>query len=292
MDLKPQQPPMSIDEQIDNLKSIGLIISDEEYAKAFLDDVSYFRIIKAYSLGLKVKNGDYHSGVTFEQIVGLYLFNSNFRQVLFPLIERVEINLRCRLANYISSKYGVLGYEDSNNFNNPNYHAYFLEDVKTEIKRNKKAPFVKNFAETYIDGKIPFYALVELLSFGTLSKFYKNLENVDKKNIAKSFGVGYTYLESWIESIAYVRNICAHYGRLYNAKLSKTPILYKQYADMGIKNNRVFAILICLKHLVSNDRHWIEFIEVIDVLLQKYPSVDLSKIGFPQKWQEILTEIN
>lgn len=42
----------------------------------------------------------YYEGVTFEQIVELYLFNANFRQILFPEIEKVEINLRCRIANY------------------------------------------------------------------------------------------------------------------------------------------------------------------------------------------------
>lgn len=45
-----------------------------------------FRLIKAYSLNLKPKNGEYHEGVTFGQIVELYLFNANFRQILFPEI--------------------------------------------------------------------------------------------------------------------------------------------------------------------------------------------------------------
>lgn len=47
--------------------------------------------------------------------------------------------------------------------------------------------------------------------------------------IALTYNVSYTYFESWIESISYIRNICAHYGRLYNAKLTKTPKLYQQY---------------------------------------------------------------
>ena len=33
------------------------------------------------------------------------------------------------------------------------------------------------------------YALVELFSFGTLSKFYKNMRNPDKKAIAGTYGV-------------------------------------------------------------------------------------------------------
>lgn len=77
--MKTLEPAMNIEEQIDNLKEIGLIIDDIEYAKSFLNDVSYFRLIKAYSLGLKPKNSDYYKGITFEEIVQLYLFNANFR---------------------------------------------------------------------------------------------------------------------------------------------------------------------------------------------------------------------
>lgn len=53
--LKKHQPSMTIDEQIENLKEKGLVIQDEEYARSILNDISYFRLIKAYSLGLKEK---------------------------------------------------------------------------------------------------------------------------------------------------------------------------------------------------------------------------------------------
>lgn len=53
--LKQLQPSMSIDDQIKNLKSIGPSIPDEEYARRFLNDVSYYRLIKGFSIGLKKK---------------------------------------------------------------------------------------------------------------------------------------------------------------------------------------------------------------------------------------------
>lgn len=56
--LKQHPLPMTIDEQIENLKSLGLIIENEEYAKKILNDISYFRLIKAYSLGFKPKMGN------------------------------------------------------------------------------------------------------------------------------------------------------------------------------------------------------------------------------------------
>ena len=287
-ELKKQQPPMTIDEQVENLKSIGLIVDDEEYAKKILNDISYFRLVKAYSLNLKPKNGCYDKQTTFKEIVDLYLFNANFRQIIFPEIEKVEINVRCRVANFFAEQYGVLGYLQAENFADENYHAQFLKDINEEIGRNSKAPFVRNFRENYEGGNLPIYALVEVFSFGTLSKFYKNMLNKDKKAIAKSFGVGYTYFESWLESISYVRNICAHYGRIYNVKLSKTPILYKEYTQVGIGNNRIYGVLLCLKHLLKNDVHWNLFVDKIELLFDKYQYVKISTMGFPENWRELL----
>ena len=110
----------------------------------------------------------------------------------------------------------------------------------------------------------------------------------DKKEIAKSYGIGYTYLESWMEHIAFVRNICAHYGRLYNVNLVKTPMLYKQYNQAGISNIRVFATIICMKHLLPADSHWSEFVDTIAHYLGKYPHVDIRLMGFPNNWKGYL----
>lgn len=286
MDLKEHQIALDVDSQIQNLKDIGLVIENEDSAKSFLNDVSYFRFIKAYSLGFKPKNGMYKQGTTFETLKELYLFNSNFRQLLFPLVERVEINLRCRLSNYFCVKYGVLGYLNSSNFANENYHSDFLKDINIELKRNMKAPFVKNFQNNYVDGSIPLYALVELFSFGTLSKFYKNMKNEDKKAIAKMYGLSYTYFESWIECISFIRNICAHYGRLYNVNLSKSPMMYKQFGN--IDKFKIFAVLLCLKNLIPNDSHWVQFVDTLELLIEKYESVNIALIGFPDNWKDLL----
>lgn len=288
MELKTQQLALSVPEQIENLKALNLAISDEKFAANFLNDVSYFRFVKAYSIGLKPKNGNYYDGVTFEQLVELYLFNANFRQLLFAQIEKVEINLRCRLSNYFSVTYGVLGYKDSQNFANKAYHTAFLQEIQNEINRNKRAPFIKNFRNNYENGNIPFYELIEIFSFGTLSKFFKNMKNSDKKQIASTYKISYIYFESWIESIAYVRNLCAHYGRLYNAKLTKTPKLYQQERSNGVANIRIFGVLCCLKYLLPSDRHWIEFIDTIELLFEKYPHVQKQTMGFPDIWKDIL----
>ena len=42
---KKHQRPMTIDEQIANLRAIGLQIDDVDYARRILNDISYFRLI-------------------------------------------------------------------------------------------------------------------------------------------------------------------------------------------------------------------------------------------------------
>ena len=116
------------------------------------------------------------------------------------------------------------------------------------------------------------------------------MKSEDKKQIANTYGVTYNYFESWIESIAYVRNLCVHYGRLYNAKLSKTPILYDEYSKLGIKNIRIFGVLICISHLVPHDQHWFNFVEKLEGYIRKYKSVKIYSMGFPNDWKVLLTE--
>lgn len=206
-ELKQHPLPMTIDEQIENLKSLGLIIENEEYAKKILNDISYFRLIKAYSLGFKPKNGKYEEGVTFEQIVELYLFNANFRQVTFAEIEKIEVNVRCRIANYFAEVYGVLGYIEPQNFVDEEYHRAFMADIEEEVRRN-----------------------------------------------------------------------------------SKTPILYKEYTQAGIGNNRMFGVLLCMKQILKNDKHWNLYVDQIELLIDKYEKVDVKTMGFPDDWKKLLEQ--
>ena len=283
---KSHQAPIDLNEQIENLISLGLEIEDKGYVKSVLNRVSYYRLVKAYSITLK-ENGKYIDGTTFENIVELYLFDMELRHTLFSLIEHIEVYLRAIITNYFSLKYGNFGYKDLSNYKKKNFQMNTLKELEREIKRNKKSPFINNFEKNYEGGEIPFYAAIEVASFGTLSKMYKNMEIEDKKEIAKEFEVDYIYLESWIENLSYVRNICAHYGRLYGAKLTKTPKLYREYLRQGISNNTIFASIINLK-IMSNQEYFEKFYSDLLEIINKYPTVELKHLGFIEKWESIL----
>lgn len=289
--LKEQQPALSVDDQIENLKKLNLIIQDEGRAKEILNTISYYRLIKAYGAGLKERNSDFNGQISFDDILSLYCFNTQFRQALFSQIERIEVTFRCRLANHLCAEHGVLFYNNPELFKDRQFYETFISGIYDDIARNRQSPVVKNFQNNYVDGQIPFYALIEILSFGAISKLYKNLASLDKKAIAKTYNTGWRYLESWIESIAYVRNICAHYGRLYNIRLDKTPKLPKEAKAENVSNIRIFGILYCISQILPKDLEWLDFVETIDNLLMKYANVDKNAMGFPDNWQERLKKV-
>ena len=105
---KSYQAPIDVNEQIENLISLDLQIEDKDYAKSVLSRVSYYRIVKAYSITLK-ENGKYIEGTTFENIVDLYLFDMELRHILFSLIEHIEVYLRAVITNYFGSLSNSVG---------------------------------------------------------------------------------------------------------------------------------------------------------------------------------------
>lgn len=276
----------SREQQIEHLKSIGLIVEDESYAKSILSRLNYYRLINAYSLGLyaeRTPKDKYKAGVSFNQIYGLYKFDSELRRIISALLEEFEIQFRTVLAYQFGKRYGAVGYLETEPFISEEYHNMFIEELEREKVHQAKSPIVKHHREKY-DDNLPIWALVEVVSFGAISKLYKNLKPECQKAIAKELGTSPKYLNSWLRSLVEVRNICAHYGRIYNRTLLFPPRMYK---DDNFDNKYIFSILFILKRY-TDKRLWINSILKLTVALKEYKSVELSKIGFPENWVELL----
>ncbi len=277
---------LTYDEQIQHLLDSGLSIDDKEYAKSVLSQVNYYRLINAYSLGLyceRKPKDKYRPGVTFFQIYDLYKFDIDLRHILSELLEAFEIIFRTKVAYYIGSKYGPLGYLEQINFETEAYHLAFVEDFKREKKHQAKSPIVKHHEDKY-HGEMPIWAAVEVVSFGTISKLYTNMKKADRAAIAKDLGTSEKHLRSWLRSFVEVRNICAHYGRVYNKILLSQPKLYN---DVSFSNKRIFCVLFLLKRFIDA-QDWTSLMLKLERSLEQHSYVELDKIGFPANWKAIL----
>jgi abortive infection bacteriophage resistance protein len=184
--------------QIERLRTHGCQIEDPSFAEAVLSIVSYYRL-SAYFLPFKQKDGNYNPGTSFKQVYHIYEFDRKLRTVLFAAVSRIEVFLRSQFAYYHAEQYGPLGYMDSINFRTRNHdHARFIKKITDEIRNNAKVPFVQHHIQNY-DGQFPAWAIMELFTFGMLSRFYADLKTQDQKNLAKTlFGLNPKILSSWL----------------------------------------------------------------------------------------------
>lgn len=102
--------PKTYEEQIQILKTRGLVVEDEMSAKNILSKINYYRF-SAYTLTLK--NDDlFHEGISFDQIYNLYEFDRKLRLYLLSLLEQIEISFRTKISYHLAHKYGVTPHQD------------------------------------------------------------------------------------------------------------------------------------------------------------------------------------
>ncbi len=292
------KPALTYIQQIDRLKKVhNLSITDDAAALEILKKVNYYRL-SAYGLGLYKKDNkeEYIDGISLEHIYRLYEFDSIFRNRLIHVIEQLEIQLRTQLSNFIALKYGAEGYIEQRNFsdkkmkNGQLVHAMIMESFMRERERQKNAPFVKHHMDKY-EGHFPIWVAVELFTFGNLSSLYSIMILEDCKEIARLYDTDPKYLGSWILALVEIRNICAHYGRLYNMPLKQTPRLYSEHQEYRSSTiNRIFPALISIKRMLKSDERWDSFETQLESLIDKYRDVvRLPCIGFPNEWKDVLS---
>ncbi len=127
------------------------------------------------------------------------------------------------------------------------------------------------------------------MSFGNLSSLFSILQDDDQKAIANYYKTDAKYLKNWILCLVEVRNICAHFTRLYNMPLKENPKLYKENMKFKKKQNKLFPILLIMKRMLNSNSQWDSLLKDIKHTFSKYDyCFNLSFMGFPKNWKEIL----
>lgn len=290
------KPALTYDEQILRLIDIhNLKINDEKLAKTILQKVNYYRL-SGYGIGLKKANNKeyYKDFMSIEYLFNLYCFDSQFKNNLMRTIEQIEIEFRTQIAYYLSLKYGADALMNKNNFIDKttkeglSIYSIIINNLNKEIKRQKNKPFVKHHIKKY-NGNFPIWVSVELMSFGNLSSLFNILKIEDQNNISTYYNTTSKYLKNWILCLVEVRNICAHYTRLYNMPLKENPRLYKENIKFKNKQNKIFPILLIIKRILNSNEQWNSLLKDLKITFKKYKGYFyFSFMGFPKNWEDIL----
>lgn len=296
------KPPLLFSQQIERLQGKGMGFSNADHALEQLQGISYYRL-SAYWFPFRVRDklsnvtNQFEADTCFDSVIALYEFDRNLRALLLDAIERAEVAVRTQFTYHLGHAYGAFAHIDSNNFHPTFNHQRWLQKLENETSRSSDE-FINHYKNKY-DGfpTIPIWMLTEVISLGALSFGYHGLINnqktgiEDKKAIAQHFNLHHKRLGDWLHTLTYIRNICAHHSRLWNRELSIKPDKVKEklwQPPLTPKNNRIFYILLMLRHLlraIGNGDDWANSINELLTPIAEHKRWRAA-MGLPENWRE------
>ncbi|WBX70349.1 Abi family protein [Tenacibaculum retecalamus] len=304
------KPSLSYQQQIDLLRQRGMEINNPEKTLHLLSHLSYYRLSGYWHTLLKEPKSEhkFKESTTFEQAFKLYCFDRELRLLLTNQIEKIEVSIRAILTYQSSIEFGTFWLSDSNNFNssvnrrtgNKRYNET-IDRIRGEINRSKEN-FVTDYKEKYIETLPPSWITLEVCSFGNLSTIYSLLKNGHiKRKIAQEFKLPDSVFQTWLHSLVYVRNICAHHSRLWNKSLKIQPISPRRPREPWIQNfntidtrtgdkvdvkDKVYYTISMIQYLLNTINPNNTFKEKLSALFEKYPTIDKKAMGYTDTWNE------
>ncbi len=308
------KPFKTHDELISLLISRGINISSAQqksFAKKKLQRIGYYNLINGYSdlfLDKTQPDDTYKSGTTVEEIAALYIFDEQLRHIFFKHILPIETNIKSLISYVFPQYHPETNYLVYTNFNTISRDAgkhipELISDLQKQIASRTSDPSISHYLRKY--GYIPLWVLNNILTFGSLSKFYSLMKQNERQDISRTFHITDNELESCLLYISAIRNLCAHNNRLYCYRSKRVLCNTIYHANMGIPlspsneylygKRDLFAVMIIFKLLLS--KHDFEtLVKEVDTALKKLYAKTivltqndiLNSMGFPSDWMTLL----
>ena len=298
----------TIDEQIEILRSKGMVFEDYDKAREILLRENYFFLNGYRSPFLMNGTKRFIEGTTFEELYSLFTFDRFFRNIIFKNVLIVENNYKSIYSYVLSKKYGYKekDYLNINNFDRSKEKNRQINDLLRKLNRQIRINGCQHQATShYINnyGYIPMWVGVKVLSFGLMSELFTILKEEDRKEISNYYGLNPDKIENYMSILANYRNLCAHEDILFNDETQKCIADTTFHLQLGIPKvedeyiygkNDIFALLIILKELLTADDFKMMMNEIcyeIDKLSSKLKVIDVNKVlfrmGFPENYKQL-----
>lgn len=98
---------LTYQQQMEKLRSSGLTIEDEGACCRVLADIGYFPVVNGYqSFFRDPSTRVYREGATFGDILALYEFDVELREIMLDALLKVEVKIRSAVAYEFCAAYG------------------------------------------------------------------------------------------------------------------------------------------------------------------------------------------
>ena len=298
----------SFDRQIEIICE-KIAIRDKDEAKEALKKIGYFQLMGGYKSLFRIPGTKkYKEGTSFEEIVSLYEFDVELRELFFRYLLQIERNLRSLMSYYFTETYGAAQKEYLNpqNYDLAKKNRYTVERLIATLERaanTQDYAYINYYREQY--GDIPLWVLSNVLTFGNLSKMFRVFPQSLKSKVSKNFApLNPHQVEQFLSVLTKYRNVCAHGERLFTYKtvdaIADTPIhqelaIEKSGNQYKYGKQDLFAVVIAFYYLLPEkdfscfSQNLLKIIQTVSGQLIHVEERELlEKMGFPQNWGKLI----
>ncbi|MBT9100491.1 Abi family protein [Methylovulum psychrotolerans] len=325
------KPWKSYQDQLDQLTRRGLMVTDEARALHHLERIGYYRLSGYWfpfrersgfycplptTDGKKFKRGktdrmvldEFITGASFQNAVDLYVFDKRLRLLVLDALERIEVGLRVDISHTLGQKcpfaylkpeflFEGFSYKLDEKTSLTGHHQWVAKNAGL-INRSKEEFITHNKAKYGLP--LPIWVVCEIWDFGTLSSLFAGMAEADQDSIARKYGLSNgRVFASWLRSLNYLRNVCAHHSRLWNRNIAVRPqFTYpspvfngEPFLSASHLNQRVFLLLCISKHLLNIINPSSTWGQRLKELLLGFPDlghlgIDLADMGAIEGWEQ------
>lgn len=324
------KPFLTVPEQLRRLRGRGMDCGgDDANALAVLGRHGYYRLsgywhpyrdrpapplVRFDADDREIRLDSFVSGTSLAHVVALYEFDHNLRSRMGDALSIIETAFRFRIGHQLGKvdafahrdPGGLGAMRDTELGGMPKPTTAYSEWLEEYDRHETRArdDFVTHFRKKY-GPHLPIWVATEVMSFGVLSNLYNLQRQSDQEILAARFQINTAdghgdrgALSNWLNSLRNVRNICAHYGRLWNrtfdvviqapGQAQKDPeSLLSPLVDEGAKH-RLYGVLLVMRYLLLNiDPDRTDLVDLVDLIETRATELDfdMTQLGFPADWR-------
>lgn len=304
------KPALTEQELLDRWQSRGLQLGDRARAARYIRHIGYYRL-SAYVRTFEEQRDQFRDGASFDDALGLYIFDRKLRLLVLDALERIEVAVRAAISDHMSLEGGPHWYEDNQYFDSRDSHSRLLRAidraVSTQLSHPAEQPsnyqtftsalehYVTKYGEPL---RPPSWLAFEELSFGAMRAVYSTLADPAARNaIAETLGLRAPVLDSWLLTFQRVRNISAHHGRLWNRGLGVYPMIPKSSwirwiddRDLFVRDlwrtQRLYPVLVSFQSILYTISPGSQWSHRFAGILAEHSAVPLDPMGIPSDWDK------
>jgi len=327
------KPFREIRHLISELQTNGLTIPDPVQAEQFFRRVGYYRS-GAYRYVFRqllpeaerdvrtrtFRSDTYTPGSSLDEVVKLEEFDARLRDICQMGLADFEVRVRAAIAHVLARR-DIFAHTAKEHLDKEHVDDLAGSGVNTKfdewsttytkaIADSKLEDFIAHLLVKY-GPPLPIWAMVDVLSFGSLPYLYELMKRDDRTEVARMFGVNQERrFAAWLRSMVDFRNYCAHGSRLFNRHFKRGIGIVPGAIDVNLlghvlKDNfsssdrpygRLYINAALLAYMLrthaSGSRWHLQFKTVVRKLPPRasglIPVVDLEyNMGFPGSWDQL-----